>query len=228
MGAYNGSFNPTGTEFFYTLDVPGTNALAFTQLTAAGWSTPRYVPLTGTGDFYSSLTATGEIYFNTWSNGHLYRAIPGTNGYQLQELGGNLAHRSGQGDPFVAPDASYLIFRGYGEDSLGQGDLFISFQRDGEWTPRQNLGPRINSPAQEMCPLVTPDGQYFVFASARLESPYPVSAGDPLDAVHRKFATPDNGNLNIYYLSADFIETLRAKALAGAGQASGTPRESIR
>ena len=267
MGEYNGTFSPDGRLFFYTLDVPGQNALTYVELTPDGWSSPRIapfsgqyddydplftpdgtrlyfssvrpttpdgesgrtgiwyttqtaagwsapipVPLTGKGDYYSSVSAAGEIFFNVWDTGRMYQATPAAGGYQVEELGGALAHPAGQGDPFIAADGSYLIYRGYGKDSLGNGDLFISFRTPEGWTTRQNLGAPINSPGHEICPYVTSDGRFFIFSSNRLQQPYAAQPGSSLTTIRQKFNEPDNGNMNIYYQSADFIERLRASA----------------
>jgi len=268
MGEYNGTFSPSGDQFFYTLDVPGRNVIVYVELTGNEWSTPQIAPfsgdfedydplfapdgkrlyfsserptdqasqpgtthiwfvtrngngwskpqqvaLTNKGDYFSSLTEDGHIYFNIWRTGKLYRAVPEEQGYSIAPLEGSLAHDAGQGDPFIAPDGSYLIYRGYGDDSLGEGDLFISFNINGTWSPRQNLGAPINSTAHEMCPYVTVDGRFFVFASKRIIAPYNTNADAALTSLKKKFNTADNGNLNIYYRSAAFIEELRTLAL---------------
>jgi len=132
----------------------------------------------------------------------------------VERLGGALDHDAGQGDPFIAPDASYLIFRGYGEDSLGNGDLYISFNVDGEWTARKNLGAPINSTSHEMCSYVTGDGRFFIFSSNRITNSYSTKPSGSLDRLQSKFISADNGNQNIYYRLAAFIETLRSEVLA--------------
>ena len=47
-------------------------------------------------------------------------------------------------------------------------DLFVSFRRtDGGWSEAVNLGPEINSPAIDICPMVSADGKYLFFLSQR-------------------------------------------------------------
>src|SRR5215510_8284212 len=58
-------------------------------------------------------------------------------------------------------------------DSLGGGDLYISYRKNGEWTPAKNLGPKINGPGLEISPYLSPDGKYFFFSSARKVGNFP-------------------------------------------------------
>ena len=174
---------------------------------------PTHVPLTSHGDYYSSLTRDGTIYFNTWSTGDIRRAMPSDTGYILETLPEQINNMSDVGDPFIAADESYLIFRGYGGQNFGRGDLYISYYEDGVWSIPQNVGKPINSEAHEMCPAVTMDGKMFVFASNRLDSNYSVKPLDFISSVADKYTSPDNGNLNLYFTSTDFVETLRQTAV---------------
>lgn len=72
-------------------------------------------------------------------------------------------------DAFVAPDESYLIFSSQDRpDSVGAQDLYISFRNeDGSWTEARNMGPRVNSPSDEICPSVSIDGEILFFTSRR-------------------------------------------------------------
>jgi hypothetical protein len=88
------------------------------------------------------------------------------------------------GTPFIAPDASYIIF-------YWQDDLYISYNlTDREWTIPQNLGPDINSEALEICPRISPNGKYLFFVSGR---------------VGRAAVT--------YWADASFVEVLKPKTL---------------
>ena len=171
-----------------------------------GWSEPVRVPLSDRTDLYTSLSRAGELYFNSWPGGGISRGIPSPEGYAVEALPEPINGHGRVADPYISPDGDYLIFRGYGEDSLGRGDLFISFFVDGAWTPRQNLGPTINSERHEMCTWVSADGRWFTFASARIDEPYEVA---DYPALVEKHHGADNGQLDLYAISADFIEALR-------------------
>ena len=48
---------------------------------------------------------------------------------------------------------SSLVFMALGRpDSLGGGDLHISYHKDGEWTPAKSLGRKVNGPGLEIGP----------------------------------------------------------------------------
>jgi hypothetical protein len=71
-------------------------------------------------------------------------------------------------DSYVAPDQSFVVFAGFGRpDDLGNGDLYVSEQINGVWSPARHLGAGINSIAREYCPGASPDGKYFFFTSFR-------------------------------------------------------------
>ena len=166
---------------------------------------PVSVPLTNRGNYYSSITNNGKIYFNVWNDGFIYSATPSDSGYVIEQIGIPEID-SDIGDPFIDPDETYLIYRGYGKKSLGRGDLFITYKNDNEWSVPKNLGDRINSEAHDICPYVTSDKKRFIFASDRLQQNYN-SAN--VDSMQNKFISHDNGNQNIYQVSADFIELLK-------------------
>ena len=58
-------------------------------------------------------------------------------------------------------------------DSAGGGDLYISYQQDSAWTQARSLGPKVNGPALEISPYLSPDGRYFLFSSARRDASIP-------------------------------------------------------
>ncbi len=91
--------------------------------------------------------------------------------------------------PFIAPDENYLIWDSEREDGYGDSDLYISFrQKDGSWGPAINMGNKVNSEKEEAYASVTPDGKYILFNRGM-----------------------DHGNVDIYWVDAQIIETLRPK-----------------
>jgi hypothetical protein len=62
-----------------------------------------------------------------------------------------------EGAPFIDPDREYLLFS-------RAGDLFISFRKaDDTWTRAVSLGETVNSPSFDLCPTVSPDGEYLFY-----------------------------------------------------------------
>ena len=94
--------------------------------------------------------------------------------------------------PFIAPDESYLIFDGKREGGYGGSDLYISYrQQDESWGEPINLGDKINTGAWEAAASVTPDGKYLFF--------------------NRNMGTDKYENVDIFWVDAQVIETLRPK-----------------
>lgn len=99
------------------------------------------------------------------------------------DLGKSNAH------PFIAPDESYLIWDDQRDSGYGKADIYISFrQQDGSWGPAINMGEKVNSAESDSYATVTPDGKYMLF--------------------NRKI---DDNNVDIYWVDAQIIETLRPK-----------------
>ena len=91
--------------------------------------------------------------------------------------------------PFIAPDESYLIWDSERPDGFGDSDLYISFkQSDGTWGKAINMGETINSDKWDAYATVTSDGKYLMF--------------------NRGIS---KGNIDIYWVDASIIDTLRAK-----------------
>lgn len=95
--------------------------------------------------------------------------------------------------PFIAPDESYILWDGERETGYGDSDIYISFkQPDGSWGEAINLGDKINTKAWEAAATVTPDGKYLFF--------------------NRNVGTTDDySNVDIFWVDAQIIETLRPK-----------------
>ena len=92
--------------------------------------------------------------------------------------------------PFIAPDESYLIWDSERESGYGGSDLYIRFRtKDNSWGPAINLGDKVNSDKNEFYASVTSDGKYILFNRGM----------------------DDKGNIDIYWVDAQIIETLRPK-----------------
>lgn len=212
-------FSPDGSKLFFSSSRPlpdnQNSKIWYVEREGDEWSDPRSVTLSGpsNNEFHSSITKDGDIFFNIWSTGNIFKASPVDTAYVVEELPASFNSDYRQGDPFISADGDYLIFRGYREDSYGSGDLYISYKIDGTWTNPENLGEPINSASNEMCPVVSPDGKLFIFASSRISERILPKSLDPISSVQDKFTSANNGMMNIYYISADFIENRRKKHL---------------
>jgi hypothetical protein len=214
-------FSPDGLRLYFTSSRPTSdtsdverNNIWFVEKNGNLWTEPQLIPLTETGDYYSSVTNNGDIYFNTWSNGDIYKGIKTDSTYLVERLPDIINLDKSVGDPFISPNEDYLIFRGTNlENTVGSLDLYISFNMDNKWSEPLNLGEPINSKARELCPFVTADGKLFIFASNRLLNDFEPKPAEPIAPFRTKSESFDNGSWNIYYTSTSFIERLRNKAI---------------
>jgi hypothetical protein len=145
--------------------------------TKDGWGEPRNLgaPInTPANEWFSTVAKSGTLYFgSSRPGGHgktdLYRARHKDGKFaEPENLGANINSAAEEYEGCIAGDESFLIFMAAGRpDSRGGGDLYISYQKDGKWTPARNLGPKMNGPGLEISPYLSPDGRYFFFSSAR-------------------------------------------------------------
>lgn len=146
-----------------------------TDVTPLGWTTPEPLGPHINGqphELYPMIVGNGSLYFSTDRGDSLgafdtYRAQGRDGGFDTpRPLSRAINSEFSEGDIFVAADESYLIHVSTGRpDSLGSGDLYISFKdEDGQWLPDQHMGDLINSDVIDFCPMVTPDGRYFFFS----------------------------------------------------------------
>lgn len=163
-------FSPDGQQVLFqsTRPVPDQpNRTGFdiwaVKRTSKGWSAAYHLGNninTAISESFASITTTGHIYFmkeneNKKGNSDIYvsRLINGV--YQKPENIGSpvntLDHR--ESNPFIAADESFLIYFSSDPKGMGEVDLYISFQKNGQWTEPKNLGSPINSSLAEFCPF---------------------------------------------------------------------------
>ncbi|MDC6364872.1 MULTISPECIES: TolB family protein [Flavobacteriaceae] len=123
--------------------------------------------------FYPWLTRSGNIYFaitpHGSGNSDLYVSEYKNGAYGTPKaLPAHINSKSIEGDAYVAPDETYIIFAGFERgQNLGKSDLFVSFNENGNWTTPVWLGEEINSVGYDGSPFVTEDGNYLIFTSSR-------------------------------------------------------------
>ncbi len=168
-------------------------------------------------EFFPSVTNDGTIYFTRNESprqSFIYRARLVDGKYAEPE---RLPEQVNCGpthyNAFIAPDESYIINCIPGrEDSYGGTDYYIIFRNeDDTWSEPINMGDKVNTAGTtEYSPYVTPDGKYFFFMSSRLK---PESERETehitFSYLKKTFNEPQNGNSDIYWMSASFIEELR-------------------
>jgi Tol biopolymer transport system component len=216
---YDPFFSADGSKIFYCSN-RGADGRAkndfdiwFVEKNAAGWSSPKSVgtPVNSPVDeYYPSIAADGTLYFSSNRAGgkgsfDIYRSRFVDGKYtEPENLGDGVNSTTVELDNYISPDQKFLVFATNGRrDDLGggSGDLYISINRDGAWTPARNLGAPINSPAREYCPIGSPNGKYFFFSSFRgnLDKPLdkPLRSYQELTNL---FSHPLNGRGNVYQI----------------------------
>jgi len=127
------------------------------------WVDPE--PLTGpiadAPAFFPTSAESGAIYYTNIAERKFHRATLTADGAWQTEP---LAIEPG-GHIFVAPDESFALVDGRGEDSRGKGDIFVVFAtKDGGWSKRINLGAGVSSEFSESCPSLSADGKFIYFS----------------------------------------------------------------
>ncbi len=191
--------------------------------TASGWGQPRRIdaPVNSEAmEVYPSFAANGTMYFSSsrsvgTSSGGIFRAVPVAGRYPgVEVFDERIVSEYGGGDVFIAPDERTIIFSSGRAGGYGSSDLYVSFRRgDGTWAAPQNLGPAINSPYQEYCPTLSPDGKYFFFSSYKRPEAAPVPAVTSLDDIRRIYAESHFGTGDMYWVDAAVSDALRTTSL---------------
>ncbi len=188
------------------------------RLADGGWSEPTNLEAVNSdaNEFYPSLVDDGTLYFLSRREGgiggsdiHRSRLVDGV--YQEPEnLGPVLNSPGNEGDSFIAPDESYIIFNSRGRMTGPEdGSLFISYRGvDDSWSPPRNLAAVMTADRSDFCPMMSPDGRYFFFSSARprlSDASGEITWSSLQDAQSR----PENGSTDLYWVDAAYIEDLR-------------------
>jgi hypothetical protein len=202
-------------------DARGPMDLWMVERTAdGGWSEPANLETVNSdsAEFYPTLTKDGTLYFVSRREGgqggsDIYRSRLVDGEYAAPENVGPVLNTPGfEGDTFVAPDESYIILNSRGHDpGPGGGSLFISFRgEDGEWSPPRGLGNAMKADRSDFCPMMSPDGRYFFFSSARPS----LGVGGAVitwQDLHDGQSRPENGSTDVYWVDAGFVDQMRSE-----------------
>lgn len=138
-----------------------------------------------------SASSAGTYVFDDYKSGDVIRISTIENGKRQEPVKIGFPFNAGKfsAHPFIAPDESYLIWDSERKGGYGSSDLYISFrQKDNSWGPAINMGDKVNSDHWDAYASVTPDGKYILFNRGMDEK---------------------NENVDIYWVDANVIETLR-------------------
>ncbi|MBD3413643.1 MAG: hypothetical protein GF421_04325 [Candidatus Aminicenantes bacterium] len=224
--------SPDGKKFFFVSNRPLTETdekkenwdIWIMDRTDEGWGEP-YNPgapvNTEKGEFFPSVTRDGTLYFTREESGGLngiYRSKWVNGAYaEPERLPEQINCGQTRYNAFVSPDESYIIVPAYiKESSYGGTDYYIVFQNEmHQWSQPINMGEKINSSSGfEWSSSVSPDSKYLFFMSVREENKDSFESSPlTIDRMQKRQQSPQNGNPNIYWISANIIESLRKRAV---------------
>jgi hypothetical protein len=199
---YEPHVTPDGRKLYFGTDPrPGKTQAGYglwvVERTGGGdWSEPMYfgpgmyVSVAQKGDLYMTdtarLTGTGQAPAAASRPPGVVRRWTGTQYAPPQRLPGAINSPAAADHSFIAPDESYILFDSKRPGGQGGSDLYVCFRRpDGSWSEAMNLGDAVNTPGGNIAPSVSPDGKYIFYTA----------------------------NRDIFWVSAEILEPLRAKAL---------------
>jgi len=188
------------------------------------WSEPVRIDSevnTQSHDYYPTISKKKNLYFMSDREGGMgeddiyFACFKEGKWINVENIGSTINSKLNEGDPFIAKDERYILFcsrdrRG----GFGNNDLYISYRKsDGSWSHALNMGETINTPSEEVCPIVSHDGKYLFFSSNRKK--IKTSPGIPLTykKIVRDLENPGNGSYDIYWVSARIIEDMKKKIL---------------
>lgn len=224
--------SPDGRRFFFVSDrpadakgaAPGHFGIWMMEREGAGWGEARRLPESVNGAvnaFYPSITREGVLHFlrEEGQGGWVMRSVWKDGAWtEAEKLPAPFNRNANQANPRVDPEGRFLLVPMMGRpDSLGGADYYGYFRReDGTWTEPVHLGPAVNSAARDEFSInLSPDGKVVFFGSNRT---LPRLEGKPLrwaDLLAER-TLPGNGNTTLWWVDAQFLWDLRAKALATA------------
>jgi hypothetical protein len=181
------------------------------------WGNPYNLGLpvnTKGAEFFPSTTRSGTLYFTRQPAGervnYIYRSKLVNGKYmQPEKLGPEINCGQNRYNAFIDPDERFIIVPATGmPDSRGGTDYYIVFRNESDqWNQPINMGDKVNTrDGREYSPYISPDAKYFFFMSARTDrSDQPIT----FTGLKQRFSSALNGNANIYWMDASFIEKLK-------------------
>ena len=167
-------------------------------------------------EYYPSIASDGTLYFSANREGRpgafdIFRSKLVDGKYtEPENLGPNVNSPGPDIDNYIAPDQSFIVVNSTGRpDDLGRGDLYVSFNENGQWTPAKHLPAPINTSAREYCPIGSPDGQYLYFTSKRGFADGPRTRALTTKELREGLTGTLNGGGNIYRVPLKDILALR-------------------
>lgn len=173
---YLPSFTADGDYLVYTTRINGQEDFFFSQRKDDEWEVGRPMQQLNTplNEGAQSISADGRLLvFTSCASGmsggscDLYYAVYKNNTWTRPErIPGLINTKYWESQPSLSADGKTLYFASDRPGGLGRRDIWKSQQKaDGQWGKPVNLGPTINTPEQDQCPFLHPDGETLYFCS---------------------------------------------------------------
>lgn len=170
------------TLFFYSERTEG--FIFKVSRTATGWSEPVPLNIPLPADTYGGqsfhVVKNGTVYFQIihetggtfmqdYATSDIYKSRLVNGQYtQPESLGSNVNSNSGESVDYVDPDERFIILSSLRPGGRGYHDLYISSKnQNGSWNSAINMGTAINSSQEDSSALITPDGKYLFYVTAK-------------------------------------------------------------
>jgi Tol biopolymer transport system component len=202
-------FSTDGRTLFFVSNRPGSGEAGASKnydiwsvsFESGRWGQPHRlaapISFPGADEWSPSVAATGDLYFGSDPPGgrgglDLYVARWVNGAYQPPEnLGPAINSAANEVEPWIASDASYLIFSASGRpDSTGRYDLYLSRREGKSWQRPEPLA-MVNTPVSEFNQSVSPDGRWLYFSSTR---PHHGPLGERFDTPRNEGSITGIGN----------------------------------
>lgn len=114
------------------------------------------------------LVFTGCYRPDSYGGCDLYISTKTKEGWSAaKNLGTHINSEQWESQPCLSPDKRELYFASRRTGGYGGSDLYVSkMQENGQWSDPVNLGPGVNSSADEQCPFLHADNQTLYFTSS--------------------------------------------------------------
>jgi hypothetical protein len=192
-------------------NTPRVSSIWRVNRTTAGWSEPVRLPDTvniSPRIFKPTIAADGSLYFMAMEKGkkfRLFRSQSAGGTYQQAEPLSFSDGTTGDVDPEIAPDESFLLFSSDGRrpEDTSHEHLFIVFKKAGAWgavIPLRYTGDDANGSSNDNESRLSPDRQTLFFASDRsLPAHFPRTFEQAKQDLAR-LQLWDNGNSNVWFM----------------------------
>jgi outer membrane protein OmpA-like peptidoglycan-associated protein len=123
-------------------------------------------------EYWPGMTIDGRMFVftrrvNMQEDFFMAERLLDTGWKKARPMTGSINTEDNEGTVSIPADGSRVFHTYCGPGTIGSCDLVVSELNGGSWSPRENLGPGINTPFWESGPAVSADGRTLVFSSAR-------------------------------------------------------------